>query len=124
MDDDLLDDETMVAALDAAEKALNNSTSTSSVALSLPPPPAPPTPAAAPAPPSTAVAGAGAGAAAASTPIQQPIPQKLPRGSSSILVSTRQVCYPYLTNYDSPQSIPTNRKRRKKKKGKKKGKTT
>ena len=97
MDDDLLDDETMVAALDAAEKALNNSTSTSSVALSLPPappaPPAPPTPAAAPAPPSTAVAGAGA---AASTPIQQPIPQKLPRGSSSILVSTRQVCYPYL----------------------------
>lgn len=90
MDDDLLDDETMVAALDAAEKALNNSTSTSSVALSLPPaPPAPPTPA----PPSTAVAGAGA---AASTPIQQPIPQKLPRGSSSILVSTRQVCYPYL----------------------------
>jgi len=78
MDDDLLDDETMAAALDAAEKALNNSTSTSSVALSLPP-----------APPSTAVAGAGA---AASTPIQQPIPQKLPRGSSSILVSTRQVC--------------------------------
>jgi len=77
MDDDLLDDETMAAALDAAEKALNNSTSTSSVALSLPPAP------------STAVAGAGA---AASTLIQQPIPQKLPRGSSSILVSTRQVC--------------------------------
>lgn len=119
MDDDLLDDETMVAALDAAEKALNNSTSTSSVALSLAPP-APPTLAAAPAPPpSAAVAGAGAGAAA-STPIQQPIPQKLPRGSSSILVSTRQVCYPHLTNYDFPQSIPTNRKRRKKKKEKKK----
>ena len=119
MDDDLLDDETMVAALDAAEKALNNSTSTSSVALSLAPP-APPTLAAAPAPPpSAAVAGAGAGAAA-STPIQQPIPQKLPRGSSSILVSTRQVCYPHLTNYDSlnlsQQTEREGKKKRKKKK--------
>ncbi|KAG0133706.1 mating-type switching protein swi10 [Tuber indicum] len=84
MDDDLLDDETMVAALDAAEKALNNSTATSSVALSLPPP-------------SAVVAGAGAGAAS-STPIQQPIPQKLPKGSSSILVSTRQKGNPLLTH--------------------------
>ncbi|KAG0644042.1 DNA repair protein rad10 [Tuber brumale] len=85
MDDDLLDDETMVAALDAAEKALYNSTATSSVALSLPPPP------------SAVIAGAGAGAAA-STPIQQPIPQKLPKGSSSILVSTRQKGNPLLTH--------------------------
>ncbi|CUS07118.1 unnamed protein product [Tuber aestivum] len=87
MDDDLLDDETMAAALDAAEKALNSSTASSSMALSLPPPPPPPPP-----PPAT-VAGA-----AASAPIQQPIPQKLPRGSSTILVSTRQKGNPLLAH--------------------------
>ncbi|RPB05340.1 hypothetical protein L873DRAFT_1797674 [Choiromyces venosus 120613-1] len=91
MDDDLLDDETMVAALDAAEKALNNSTATSSVASSLPPPPPPPPP------PSATVAGVGSGAVA-STPIQQPIPQKVPKGSSSILVSTRQKGNPLLSH--------------------------